>query len=361
MMWSKGSQSSGFRLTEVHLRHLCLPVAYDANGNTLSDAQGRSYTWDFENRLTQAVVPGANGGTTTFRYDPFGRRIQKSGPLGTTNYLYSGSNVINALSASGSVIAAYVQGQGVDAPLAQSETGTQSYYEADGLGSLTSFSNSAAALANTITYDSYGNVIGSTGTLNDYFRYTGREFDQETNIYYYRTRYYDPSIGRFLSEDGARLVGGVNFYRYVRDNPVNLNDPLGTCPDNKCAPSGNAPNPDYYANRALQGDPTNLEQDTTLPNLLTALNFYRGGSMDAQAQGASAAYANYVYGVYMCAAGWSLEDALQFANIYGFWFSNYKHSKKARDPNWPALPAVNVANITKGCNDEQVGTLCTTN
>jgi YD repeat-containing protein len=65
-----------------------LTVAYDANGNTLTDASGRSFTWDFENRLTQAVVPGANGGTTTFKYDPFGRRIQKSGPLGTTNYLY---------------------------------------------------------------------------------------------------------------------------------------------------------------------------------------------------------------------------------------------------------------------------------
>jgi len=65
-----------------------LLCAYDANGNTLTDAQGRSFTWDFENRLTQVVNPGV--GTTTFRYDPFGRRIQKSGPLGTTNYLYDG-------------------------------------------------------------------------------------------------------------------------------------------------------------------------------------------------------------------------------------------------------------------------------
>jgi YD repeat-containing protein len=62
-----------------------LEIAIDANGNTLTDASGKSYAWDFENRLTQAVVPGANGGTTSFAYDPFGRRIQKSGPLGTTN------------------------------------------------------------------------------------------------------------------------------------------------------------------------------------------------------------------------------------------------------------------------------------
>jgi len=59
--------------------------AYDANGNTLSDPSGKSYTWDFENRLIQAVVPGT--GTTTFRYDRSGRRIQKSGPLGTTTTL----------------------------------------------------------------------------------------------------------------------------------------------------------------------------------------------------------------------------------------------------------------------------------
>jgi len=77
---------------------LCSPDrAYDANGNTLSDAQGRSFTWDFENRLTQAVVPGTNGGTTTFKYDPFGRRIQKSGPLGTTNYLYDGTTIEDEL------------------------------------------------------------------------------------------------------------------------------------------------------------------------------------------------------------------------------------------------------------------------
>ena len=70
-----------------NLASSCVAIyAYDANGNTLSDAQGRSFTWDFENRLTQATNPGV--GTTTFRYDPFGRRIQKSGPLGITNYLY---------------------------------------------------------------------------------------------------------------------------------------------------------------------------------------------------------------------------------------------------------------------------------
>jgi YD repeat-containing protein len=64
----------------------------DANGNTLCDPSGKSYSWDFENRLVSAVVPGT--GTVAFKYDPFGRRIQKSSPLGTTNYLYDGSNLL---------------------------------------------------------------------------------------------------------------------------------------------------------------------------------------------------------------------------------------------------------------------------
>jgi YD repeat-containing protein len=77
----------------------------DANGNTLSDASGKQNTWDFENRLVQAVVPGTNGGTTTFKYDPFGRRIQKSGPLGTTNFLYDSANVLEEVDNSGNVVA----------------------------------------------------------------------------------------------------------------------------------------------------------------------------------------------------------------------------------------------------------------
>ena len=63
-------------------------IAFDANGNTVTDASGKSYTWDFENRLVSTVVPGT--GTVIFKYDPFGRRIQKSSSLGTTNFLYDG-------------------------------------------------------------------------------------------------------------------------------------------------------------------------------------------------------------------------------------------------------------------------------
>ena len=202
---------------------------YDANGNTLSDPSGKSYTWDFENRLTQAVNPGV--GATTFRYDPFGRRIQKSGPLGTTNYLYDGRNILGELDVSGNVLARYTQSPGLDQPLAELRSGTTSYYEQDGIGSVSALSNSSGALASTYIYDSFGNSTASTGSLTNPYRYTGREFDPETGIYEYRHRYYDSSVGRFINEDPIGFGGGADFYRYVFNSPTNLVDPWGLAPN----------------------------------------------------------------------------------------------------------------------------------
>lgn len=204
----------------------CL-YTYDANGNTLSDAQGRSFTWDFENRLAQVVNPGV--GTTTFRYDPFGRRIQKSGALGTTNYLYDGDgdNVLEEVDNTGNVLARYTQQLDTDVPLSELRSGLTSYYEQDDLSSVTSLSNSAGALASTYTYDSYGNLTSSTGTITNPFQYTGRDNDLETGLYYYRARYFDPKVGRFISEDPLGIRDNLNMYAYVHNNPVNFDDPFG--------------------------------------------------------------------------------------------------------------------------------------
>ena len=207
-----------------------LEIAIDANGNTLTDASGKSYTWDFENRLTQAVVPGT--GTTTFRYDPFGRRIQKSGPLGTTNYLYDGARLIEEADSSGNILARYAHSTEVDEPLSMLRGTVNSYYQNDGIGSITSLSNQTAALAGTYTFDSFGKLTASTGAITNPFRYTGREFDTETGIYYYRARYFDPGTGRFVSEDPIRFGGdGPDFYAYVNNDPTDFTDPLGLCCD----------------------------------------------------------------------------------------------------------------------------------
>jgi RHS repeat-associated protein len=102
---------------------------------------------------------------------------------------------------------------------------------ADWLGSVTSLSNSSGALANTYAYDSFGKVTASTSTVTNPLQYTAREFDTETNLNYYRARYYDPQIGRFIAEDAIRFHSGVNFYGYVSNNPTLFVDPSGNCLD----------------------------------------------------------------------------------------------------------------------------------
>ncbi len=202
---------------------------YDGNGNTLTkvDSTGTTqYAWDFENRLTSVVLPGT-AGTVTFKYDPFGRRVQKSSATGTVNYLYDGSNSAEEVDSSGTLLARYAQGAGIDEALAEVRGGTSGFYEQDGLGSVTSLSGSASALADTYTYNSFGISTASTGTLLNPFQYTGRDYDTETGLRYYRARYYDPASGRFLSEDPLRFGGQINFYSYVLNDPINFADPFG--------------------------------------------------------------------------------------------------------------------------------------
>jgi RHS repeat-associated protein len=197
---------------------------YDANGNALSDPSGKSYSWDFENRMVSAVV---SGGTVNFKYDPLGRRIYKSSPTFTGFFVYDRDNLLQTMNSSGSEIGGYSGGPWIDETLSELRAGTSSYYQQDGLGSVTSLSNSTGALANTYTFDSFGNLANSTGTLSNPFQYIGREFDMETGLRYFRFRYFDPAIGRFISEDPIGFDGGGNFYRYVQNNPVLLIDPFG--------------------------------------------------------------------------------------------------------------------------------------
>ena len=79
----------------------------------------------------------------------------------------------------------------------------------------------------TYTYDSFGNLTASTGSLTNPFQYTARESDPETGLYYYRARYYDPSAGRFFSEDPIGFSGGINFYEYAGNAPTMLVDRTG--------------------------------------------------------------------------------------------------------------------------------------
>jgi RHS repeat-associated protein len=180
----------------------------------------------------------------SFKYDPAGRRIQKSFTTGanpptttTTNYIYDGDNLIEETNAAGTAVARYEQTQNIDEPLAMLRSGATSYYHADGLGSITSLSNAAGSVIQTYTFDSFGKQTASSGSLVNPFQYTARESDTETGLYYYRARYYDPSTGRFLSEDPIGFKGGMDFYSYVHNTVPNVADSFGLR-KNKCSWSG---------------------------------------------------------------------------------------------------------------------------
>jgi RHS repeat-associated protein len=202
----------------------------------------------------------------TFKYDPLGRRIEKSSSAAASVFAYDIDNLIEETNSSGAMVSRYTQTQNIDEPLSMLRSSVTSYYSVDGLGSVTSLTNSAGAAAETYTYDSFGKVTASSGSLVNPFQYTGRESDPETGLYYYRARYYDPSAGRFLSEDPIGFWAGGNFYRYVGNHSTDLVDPSGllqVC----CRPAHNGP-AQFWADMSLKPPPCHcflkLSDGTTL-------------------------------------------------------------------------------------------------
>ena len=118
-----------------------------------------------------------------------------------------------------------------DEPLAEeNQSGALTYYHADGLGSIAKLTNAAGAVALTRQYDAWGNL--DADGIQPGYAFTGREWngDFPIGLYYYRARYYDPKIGRFISEDPIGFGGGVNLYGYVEGRPTFFRDPYGLRP-----------------------------------------------------------------------------------------------------------------------------------
>lgn len=202
------------RLTARTAAGVTANPTWDANGNLTSDGV-RSYTWDARDRLTGIT------GVASFVYDASGRRQTATRGGTATSFLYDGWDVAQEQQG-GSPSADVVLGLGVDERFSRNGATLLT----DALGSTVALVSSGS-VQTTYGYDAFG-VAQVTGTASDSpFQYTGRENDG-TGLLNYRNRYYNPTWGRFISEDPIGLAGGdSNLYRYVANNPVQLNDPSG--------------------------------------------------------------------------------------------------------------------------------------
>jgi RHS repeat-associated protein len=152
--------------------------------------------------------------------------LAAAGESGTI--LYDGQDILRETRSDGTTTTTYtyIHGPGIDEPLARiDQAGSVTYYHADGLGSIVKMTDSAGTVVQTRQYDAWGNL--EVGADQSGYAFTGREWDPEIGLYYYRARYYDPKIGRFISEDPIGFAGGVNFYGYVFGDPIGLVDPTG--------------------------------------------------------------------------------------------------------------------------------------
>jgi len=200
---------------------------YDNNGNMTTKTEGASTThfaWDFENRLTQVVTPSS--GSVTYEYDALGRRVQSTPSTGvSTNFTYDGDEVVQDKTST-NVITEYLNGPGIDNKIRQKGASSKAtyYFTQDHLGSISALTSTKGQVVEQQTYDTYGNSAGSANTR---YGFTGRERDSVTGLLYYRARWYDPQLGRFISEDPIGLAGGINQFSYVGNDPQNATDPSG--------------------------------------------------------------------------------------------------------------------------------------
>lgn len=109
------------------------------------------------------------------------------------------------------------------------------YYHFDGSGSVVALSNSSGSIAEQYSYDCFG-TPNAASTLGNRFMFTGREYDSETGLYFFRARFYKPSIGRFLQTDPVGYGDGMNLYGYCGNNPIIWGDPFGLCKSKSIAP-----------------------------------------------------------------------------------------------------------------------------
>lgn len=241
---------------------------YDGTGNRTSEqtASGTtSYGYVALNRLTNASYP--DGTSVSYAYDPTGNRTTMTTAGTTTTYTYNaGDELLSpgsetdtwdangrlATKKSGATTTSYLQDLQTALPFVLAATtggesteyvygkrlleqvepdGSHLFYHADALGSARVLTDDSGAVVATYDYDAFGAVRSQSGALANSFTFDGEQSDPESRLIFLRARYYDPTLGRFVSRDRASALASssqaLNAYAYTSNNPVPRIDPAG--------------------------------------------------------------------------------------------------------------------------------------
>jgi RHS repeat-associated protein len=209
-----------------------------------TDGHGTTFTHDGRNRLIKAVK--ADGTTMVYGYSPSGLRVERvKNPTGVNvaglptggdgvRYLLSGSEEIADLDRERNVIRRYIPGAAIDERVAQLDAaGNVVFIHNDRQNSVIAISNILGAVIQKRAYGTYGETdadqmrLQPNATTIHPFGYTGRRWDPDLGLYYYRARWYDPQLGTFLETDPIGALDYVNLYSYVGLEPGNGVDPTG--------------------------------------------------------------------------------------------------------------------------------------
>ena len=239
--WTLGSTTTNYTVNNLNqyatVSGSTAPT-WNGDGGMASFA-GNTYSYDALGRLTKV---SNSIGIYVFSYDPLGRRVKKvdenpsGGVLSTYSYHYDGSEI--AVEYQPSTTWTYYLGLGIDQPVMRISGTTKQWYYASSLGSISAVADNSGNLLEAYEYNAQGQfqVTNASGTvqmgtqIGNSILYTGRSYDAETGNYFYRARYYNPTLGRFISRDplsGAEFSQGTNLYAYCGNNYLNLTDPTG--------------------------------------------------------------------------------------------------------------------------------------
>ncbi|BAZ19040.1 YD repeat protein (plasmid) [Calothrix sp. NIES-4071] len=211
---------------------------YDDQGNTLTKTENgitTYYTWGYENRLIAAAVKDASGTTQQqmqYQYNDKGIRVKSIVNSVETRYLIDEAlpvaQVLEEYSQNGTVLVKYIYGNDL---ISQQQNNNHTFYHIDGLGSTRVLTDARGSVVSTYNYEAFGELLNSTGSVDNKYLFAGEQYDSNLGDYYLRARYYNAETGRFTRRDDYEGSLGepltLHKYIYAHANPVNLIDPTG--------------------------------------------------------------------------------------------------------------------------------------